>query len=207
MKFMIARCLDVNRRYPGCETASVHDEQTSTSNPTDNTSVTSPTPSSLQVTVTASGDMSSPSSSALSTSVPHKSTKHTGAIAGGVVGGVVGLALIAFLAFFLLRRRRQRQATRGAPSSEFMHHPAVRARSATPLIAGRLRPQRLDSEQEALRISHSSTFDVRISEDELPPPFTTGSFRDPVLEKAETSARYLNEMHAREAEMQARARG
>jgi hypothetical protein len=73
-------------------------------------------------------------------------------------------------------------------------------------MAAHMRPQRLNSEQEPLRISHASTVDVRGSEEELPPPFTTGSFRDPVLEKAEISARYLNEMQAREAETQAQGR-
>ncbi|KAL8839985.1 MAG: hypothetical protein Q9170_001527 [Blastenia crenularia] len=36
------------------------------------------------------------------------SSSNTGAIAGGVVGGIVGLALIAGIAFFILRRRRNR---------------------------------------------------------------------------------------------------
>lgn len=40
----------------------------------------------------------------------NKSSSNTGAIAGGVVGGVVGLAIIALLAWFLLRRRRADQA-------------------------------------------------------------------------------------------------
>jgi LPXTG-motif cell wall-anchored protein len=34
-------------------------------------------------------------------------TSETGAIAGGVVGGVLGLALIAGLLFFFLRKRRR----------------------------------------------------------------------------------------------------
>jgi MYXO-CTERM domain-containing protein len=40
-----------------------------------------------------------------------------GAIAGGVVGGVAGLAAIALLAFFLIRRRRKREAAGELPAS------------------------------------------------------------------------------------------
>ncbi|KAL8663755.1 MAG: hypothetical protein Q9202_003569 [Teloschistes flavicans] len=53
------------------------------------------------------------SSSSQSSPNPHPSSARkgaiTGGIVGGVVGGVVGLALIVGLAYFLLRRRQQRQ--------------------------------------------------------------------------------------------------
>lgn len=63
-----------------------------------------------------SNTTTSPSSN--STSAPPTSTNttapasfnHTGAIAGGVVGGVAGLALVAGLAFFILRRRQKKKA-------------------------------------------------------------------------------------------------
>lgn len=49
-------------------------------------------------------------SSASGTSTPSPSPQHTstGAIAGGVVGGIAGVALLAFLIFFLFVRRRRR---------------------------------------------------------------------------------------------------
>ncbi|KAF5357921.1 hypothetical protein D9756_001430 [Leucocoprinus leucothites] len=45
----------------------------------------------------------------------NSSSSNAGAIAGGVIGGVVGLALVAGLAFFFLRRRRE--ATQPASSA------------------------------------------------------------------------------------------
>jgi hypothetical protein len=45
---------------------------------------------------------------ASSSTSPTPSKSHTGAIAGGVVGGIAGLALLAFLGIFLLRRHRKR---------------------------------------------------------------------------------------------------
>ncbi|KAH0432819.1 kelch repeat protein [Colletotrichum camelliae] len=52
-----------------------------------------------------------------------KSGTHTGAIVGGVVGGLAGLALIAGLAAFLLKRKKRRQETPDpanyAPVSKF----------------------------------------------------------------------------------------
>ena len=53
------------------------------------------------------------------------SSSSTGAIAGGVVGGVVGLALIAGLAWFLVRRRRRNDgygaAGTDSPPPQEMH--------------------------------------------------------------------------------------
>ncbi|TBU61816.1 hypothetical protein BD310DRAFT_946269 [Dichomitus squalens] len=43
-----------------------------------------------------------------STGNSHSSSSHTGAIVGGVVGGIAGLAILATLAYFLLRRRRDK---------------------------------------------------------------------------------------------------
>lgn len=52
-----------------------------------------------------------------------KSGTHTGAIVGGIVGGLAGLALIAGLAAFLLKRKKRRQETPDpanyAPVSKF----------------------------------------------------------------------------------------
>ncbi|KAL4933786.1 uncharacterized protein BDV17DRAFT_286598 [Aspergillus undulatus] len=44
-----------------------------------------------------------------------KSSNNTGAIVGGVIGGCAGLTLIAILAWFLWRRRRQQKAASSAP--------------------------------------------------------------------------------------------
>ncbi|KAK4239500.1 hypothetical protein C8A03DRAFT_14122 [Achaetomium macrosporum] len=59
-------------------------------------------------TGTDSGSSISPTPEA-TTPAPNSSNTPVGAIAGGVVGGVAGLALIAAVAWFLLRRRRNRQ--------------------------------------------------------------------------------------------------
>ena len=48
----------------------------------------------------------SPIVSPTPTPVPSKPS-HTGAIVGGVIGGIAGLALIAAIVFFILRRSRQ----------------------------------------------------------------------------------------------------
>lgn len=52
----------------------------------------------------------------------------TGAIVGGVVGGVGGVALVALLAFFLLRRRRRRMA--GIRSAAELDHTATQRHEA-----------------------------------------------------------------------------
>lgn len=54
----------------------------------------------------------STTSSSSSATAAHSSHTNVGAIAGGVVGGVVGLAIIALLAFCLLRSRRRESALR-----------------------------------------------------------------------------------------------
>ncbi|KAI4670227.1 uncharacterized protein J4E79_000508 [Alternaria viburni] len=56
-------------------------------------------------------DVPSPTPSETSTGSPSKS--NTGAIAGGVVGGVAALAIIGLIAFFVLRKRRNKKSTEG----------------------------------------------------------------------------------------------
>jgi len=56
-------------------------------------------------------DVPSPTPSETSTGSPSKS--NTGAIAGGVVGGVAALAIIGLIAFFILRKRRNKKSTEG----------------------------------------------------------------------------------------------
>ncbi|EED82753.1 predicted protein [Postia placenta Mad-698-R] len=78
----------------------------------DATCLTGSYPSSLAVHPSAT--FTSSSASATSTSTPSgsssKSSVSGGAIAGGVIGGIVGLAAIALLAYYFLRRNRR---TRG----------------------------------------------------------------------------------------------
>jgi hypothetical protein len=65
---------------------------------------TLPNPSDTPSDTPASSQTSTPTNS----SAPQTSSNgHTGAIAGGVVGGVCGLALVAGLIIFLMRRRRR----------------------------------------------------------------------------------------------------
>lgn len=53
------------------------------------------------------------------------STTPVGAIAGGVVGGVVGIALIGALVWFLLRRRRRRDAVAYSPGTDVGTTPGI----------------------------------------------------------------------------------
>ncbi|KAJ3480321.1 hypothetical protein NLI96_g8433 [Meripilus lineatus] len=115
---------------------------------------------------------SSPSSPSAVTAVRSTSSK-AGPIAGGVIGGLILLALIV-LGAFLWRRRRNRR--RIAPSAEFMHH-------------NRLTPSLSHSPAVPLTGSYTDT------EDDPPPPFTRGSYNDPVLEKV-SAAQAQREMYA-----------
>jgi hypothetical protein len=69
-------------------------------------------------------------------------------------------------------------------------------------MAGRAQPPyRSDSGFEPLRISRAGSEDIG-STDELP-PFSPGTFRDPVIEKADAAARTIEAYHARDAEREA----
>lgn len=68
-------------------------------------------------TTPASVDTSStPSPTQISQPSAPSSSSNIGAIVGGVVGGVVGLAVIVFLAWFLLRRQRRRRGAATSPT-------------------------------------------------------------------------------------------
>lgn len=73
-----------------------------------------PTPTSA-IPLAAAGAQSTSSSSSSSAASSSTSSSNTGAIAGGVVGGVVGLAAVAFLFWFIRRRRSKRHSQTDAP--------------------------------------------------------------------------------------------
>ncbi|KAH8723823.1 hypothetical protein GQ44DRAFT_709677 [Phaeosphaeriaceae sp. PMI808] len=66
--------------------------------------------STAPTSVSASATPTSTGSSVQSGAPQTSSGPNVGAIAGGVVGGVVGIALIAFLAWFFLRRKKRTDA-------------------------------------------------------------------------------------------------
>ena len=73
----------------------------------------------VQSTQTAVGSSGTHSATASSSAVPSsggKSSNHAGAIAGGVVGGIVGVALIALVAFLLIRRQKNKRSPSPAGS-------------------------------------------------------------------------------------------
>ncbi|KAF2877776.1 hypothetical protein BDV95DRAFT_555910 [Massariosphaeria phaeospora] len=83
------------------------------------------------ISTSSSGSPSaSPSASPSPARTPQniKTAINTGAIVGGAVGGVVGLAALALLAFFLLRRSKRKSASASsgayAPTAGTEYHPA-----------------------------------------------------------------------------------
>ncbi|KAL6903975.1 hypothetical protein GGI43DRAFT_381674 [Trichoderma evansii] len=82
-------------------------------------------------TGTGTGTASESTSTSTSTSTPSaptsSGTSKAGPIAGGVVGGLAGLALIAALIFFLLRKRKTRPSQYITPSTEKFDGPDSRA--------------------------------------------------------------------------------
>ncbi|KAJ5468766.1 hypothetical protein N7475_006518 [Penicillium sp. IBT 31633x] len=84
----------------------------STSTPLPSSTMVSTTTSATSASATSTGQ-DSPTADAANTS---SSSSNTGAIAGGVVGGVAGLAILAGLIWFLLRRRKTARNNIGVPT-------------------------------------------------------------------------------------------
>ncbi|KAH9951298.1 hypothetical protein B0H21DRAFT_276076 [Amylocystis lapponica] len=125
------------------------------------------TPTSLPATqpTTAPSTSANPTAGSLASTSHHN---HAGAITGGVIGGVLGLLLLIGLAFCIRRRMRTR-TRRLAPSAEFM------AATARPVSTAEVRPPL------ARQMSIEGV-------EEAPPPFTPGTYSDPVFEKVRAAA-------------------
>ncbi|KZT11429.1 uncharacterized protein LAESUDRAFT_720659 [Laetiporus sulphureus 93-53] len=91
-----------------------------------------------------------------------RSRTNTSAIAGGVIGGLLAVLLLLGLIFLWFRRRRR---NRVAPSSEF--------------LAARATPGLPDTPHAQIPLARHAS----IEDEQPPPPFTRGSYRDPVYEK------------------------
>ena len=81
-----------------------------------NTTVNPNAPATSNTTGTSSNSTSIASSATAIPYIKYKGGSSAGAIAGGVVGGVILLALIAILAYFLLRRRKNKREYTGGPA-------------------------------------------------------------------------------------------
>ncbi|KAK1241085.1 hypothetical protein MKX08_001059 [Trichoderma sp. CBMAI-0020] len=78
-------------------------------------------------TATASDSTSTATSTSTPSAPTSSGSSKAGPIAGGVVGGLAGLALIAALIFFFLRKRKARPAQYITPSTEKFDNPDSRA--------------------------------------------------------------------------------
>ncbi|EKM55621.1 uncharacterized protein PHACADRAFT_184402 [Phanerochaete carnosa HHB-10118-sp] len=154
---------------------------------------TDPPPS----TVSSSKDTNTPTPSVaqtfVSTSSHIRSTTNVGAIAGGVLGGVVLLLLVVLLVLRkpMSRYLRRARNKRIAPSAEFVNTSSQLFHSQSRLTGLSTTPVVTSSHHRGK--SSFSVRDLGGGFDERPPPFTPGSFRDPVIEKV-TSAAQQREM-------------
>ncbi|KAK0124467.1 hypothetical protein ONS95_009419 [Cadophora gregata] len=91
----------------------------------DPTATETSTPATPTIFVGGSDSTSTPSSSPRPTPSPNKhSKKPIGAIVGGAVGGVAVLALLAFLLWFCLRKRKQKRAESAAAQARIQNEQA-----------------------------------------------------------------------------------
>ena len=92
-----------------------------------------------------------------------------------MLGALAFIALIALAALFFVRRRRMR-ASRPAPSAEFMRM------ARDPAFAS------LRDDDAGTTSGVPLARQVSLEDDERPPAFTPGNYRDPVYEKVQESA-------------------
>ncbi|GJE86940.1 hypothetical protein PsYK624_030230 [Phanerochaete sordida] len=139
-------------------------------------------------------DEPSATSTALAESTFARNKTNAGAIAGGVIGGVIFLLLLLLLVFFrksLVQRLQHARRKRTAPSAEFVNvspqlyssQSRLTGLSPTPGAAGHYRGNSTFSARDLQGMAESPV------DDENPPPFTPGAFKDPVIEKVASSAR------------------
>lgn len=154
------------------------------SGPSGATSTTVPTESSTSLVVAKASHSSPP----------------VGPIVGGVLGGFVLLALLGAGFYVFLRRRR----TTRAPSAEFMHI----ARQGSPTLSFAAAKHRESMTPSKTPLARQSSlddheYDLHPEEDDRPPPpFSPGSFSDPVYEKVSASAALREQYSARDHELE-----
>ncbi|THH32995.1 hypothetical protein EUX98_g1196 [Antrodiella citrinella] len=141
---------------------------------------TSSTSSSVDGTLVYTPSQPQPTSSGVdASSIPgvrsaSRSHNNAGPIAGGVIGAVILIALLVG-AFLFWRKRRSKKRT--APSAEFMHHNRLQpSLSAPPLLARDMSNRNSEDEDEQL------------------PPFSSGTFNDPIFEKLSAAAAQRQEI-------------
>ena len=124
----------------------------------------------------------------------HKSI-NGGAVAGGVIGAILLLILILVAVIFrksLAKRWQHLRNRRIAPSAEFLSTPPQPFPNQSRLGRSSPGPGLLVSHHHRLGNSRFSVQDLHypaITDEEAPPPFTPGTFNDPVIEKVNAAAR------------------
>ena len=133
--------------------------------------------------------------------MPTRHKSFTGKIAGSVVGALILILLVVLIFFYrrpltkrLARARLPwRKSAHPAPSAEFMNHPVVLAqrrsssallRAASPFSYGYTAAA---TATPLGKFPYADSYDG-YTLDEAPPPFTTGNFNDPIIEKFSASA-------------------
>ncbi|OBT63829.1 hypothetical protein VE03_06627 [Pseudogymnoascus sp. 23342-1-I1] len=103
---------------------------------TDTSSPTTTAPSgSATSTIGSSPTTSAPSAGAPSSTAAAEKTSSAGAIAGGVVGGIAALAILAFLIWFLRRRKAKKTYASATPQSPSGAYQAMGGEKDVPLAA------------------------------------------------------------------------
>ncbi|KAL5529295.1 hypothetical protein ACEPAG_5280 [Sanghuangporus baumii] len=126
-------------------------------------------------------ESSGPPSISVQAAAP-KGSKKTGAIAGGVLGGLAFILLLILGAILFLRRRRRK---RTPASAEFRDRYIPRSTAPPPPLRHPLATQtsRESFDPDGDDDGAHDFAEMRYHPSEAPPPFTKGSFRDPLFEK------------------------